>query len=141
MISIGFIGGLGPVELTVILLVFAVVGTAYLLVLMRDEPIEWHWVIGIALLFLMGVIPGLVGVWLYLSTQSDEDGTAGESSVISSTLLGIVLLVGSILVGSVVATVADELAGADAPGWVPIGVFLLGAVGTFVVASYLLYGR
>lgn len=42
MVSIGFIGGLGPIELGVILLVFAVVGTAYLLVLMRDEEIEWH---------------------------------------------------------------------------------------------------
>lgn len=144
MTAVGLVGGLGPVELGIVLLVFATVGVLWLLVLgsRTDGEVDPTWVVGIGVLFLMGVLPGLVGLWLYLSTRADDgEDVTGTSPSGASLSLGLVIFFGCAFAGSIAASMVVELGWAGETGWVPLGAFAGGAVLAFMAISFVLYGR
>jgi hypothetical protein len=69
----------GVIEVVLILfvtLLLAVVvgGWVYSDAKARESESPWAWAIGIGLLFLLGLIPGLIGITLYLLVRDDRGG-------------------------------------------------------------------
>lgn len=63
--------------LLVILLLAAVVGRwVYNDAKRRGSDWAWQWAVGIVLLFLLGIVPGLFGVIVYLLVRTDQIETA-----------------------------------------------------------------
>lgn len=136
----GFIGGFGPVEVGIFVLIVALAGGywVYRNSRRRDDPIEWYWIIGIVALFLFGIIPGLIGIYLYLRTRQAYEPHESSSTAPAATgdwLLGGVILFGTLFGGSVLGTVFTEYGQSGLLG------FGVGAVVIFLTFSYLFYGR
>lgn len=140
MVSL-LIGGLGPVEIGLFLILVAILGGywVYRQSSQRSDPVEWYWIIGIAVLFLFGIIPGLVGIYLYLNTKrrydTGDETTSTTTRPSSNWSIGVLILLGTLFSGSVVGTVFDELNFNGILG------FAIGAVAVFLAFSYLFYGR
>lgn len=73
-LQFGFPGGVELlVVLLILLLVFGLVGRwVYRDAKRRGSEWAWQWGVGIALLFLAGLVPGLLGVVIYLLVRPDE---------------------------------------------------------------------
>lgn len=70
----------GGIELLVILLIIlllaAVVGRwIYRDAKSRGSDWAWQWAVGIVILFLVGLVPGLLGVVIYLLIRGDQTET------------------------------------------------------------------
>lgn len=141
MAPIVFIGGLGPVELLVIglLLVIPAVVAIWLYQHARDphDRVEWHWIVGIVLLFLMGFLPGLVGLWLYVATRRSREPAdrPSSSSTTQEWQAGVLLFIAMAVGGFVVTAIFADFSVN------PFVTFAAGAVLGFFVISYVLYGR
>lgn len=67
----------GGVELLVLLVVFALIGVLVGTWIYRDATDRgsawaWQWAVGILLLFVVGLVPGVVGVVAYLLVRGDR---------------------------------------------------------------------
>lgn len=66
------------VLLLVLLLVFGIVGRwIYRDAKRRGSEWAWQWGVGIALLFLAGLVPGLLAVIIYLLVRPEEPAESG----------------------------------------------------------------
>lgn len=137
----GIIGGLGPLEVGLFLLIVALAGGywVYRYSRRRDDPIEWYWIIGIVALFLFGIIPGLIGIYLYIKTKQQYEAVDSVAPTSQATAgnwsLGVLILLGTLLGGSVLGTIFVEF---DLTGIIG---FVVGALVIFLTFSYLFYGR
>ncbi len=69
------------VVLLVLLLVFGLVGRwIYRDAKRRGSEWAWQWGVGISLLFLAGLVPGLLGVVIYLLVRGDEEAVRAEAA-------------------------------------------------------------
>ena len=71
------IGVPGAVELSLLLIVFAVIGVLvgwwiYGDARMRGSAWAWQWGVGVGFLFVLGFLPGIGGVVLYLLVRPDR---------------------------------------------------------------------
>lgn len=81
---IGFIGGLGPVQLTliivpIILILLGLLGRwIYRDAKSRDSEWAWHRAFGIPVLFVLGAVPGLLALIVYLLMREDQRSSEGR---------------------------------------------------------------
>jgi hypothetical protein len=66
----------------VVLVVFGLVGRwVYRDAKSRGMDWAWQWGVGVGLLFLFGLVPGLLGVLIYVSVRDEVDDTADAGGV------------------------------------------------------------
>lgn len=66
----------GP-ELLILLVMFAILGVIVAAWIYRDassrgSPWAWQWAVGIVFLFMIGLIPGIVGLLMYLGVRGEK---------------------------------------------------------------------
>ena len=79
------VGVPGAVELGILLLVIlllaGIVGRwVYRDARARDSDWAWQWAVGIVLLFLFGLVPGLLGIVIYLLVRGDRTEPTDDSA-------------------------------------------------------------
>lgn len=78
MVVIPLMGVPGALELLVLLGLFAVIGVfvggwVYRDARARGSARAWQWAVGIPLLFLVGLVPGLLALVIYLLVRDERD--------------------------------------------------------------------